>query len=213
MNRGVDYPTQLRALLGSGFETRNYGRNAVTAIGGLSVSYNNTPNFQASIAFDADIYLLMLGTNDVKYWVQESHKFATGLEWIIQQVNATSPGTRIILAIPPWVKPNNFGIQNDVLVKNVQPIIRKVASAHQLELVDMFKVTFSRDDLYSSDNLHLNAKGYEVLAQTWQRQILCNQNGVCDIGESCETCRQDCLEQCAGKKREKEVRNDGSAYR
>ncbi|CAJ1940648.1 unnamed protein product [Cylindrotheca closterium] len=139
----------------------------------------------------------MLGTNDARYWKEASHRYAAGMDRIIKQVKAASPGVRIILAIPPWVKPNNFGIPNDILVNNIEPIIRAVASAQQVELVNMYKTTVNQDNMYSSDNLHLNEKGYAALAQVWERQILCNNNGVCDIGESCETCRQDCLEQCS----------------
>ncbi|CAJ1947313.1 unnamed protein product [Cylindrotheca closterium] len=208
---GVDYPTQLDELLGAGFDTYNYGKNSAAAIGGLSLSYNKTQEFRASIALGADIYLLMLGTNDAKYWETDGQKFVASMEWIIQQVEATSPGARIILAIPPWIMGTSYGITNDVLLKNIQPKIREVASAQQVELVDMYKATLGLDSLFAADQLHLNAKGHETIAQVWERQILCNNNGRCDIGESCETCRQDCLEQCEGRKSEKQSRNDGSA--
>ncbi|KAL3936353.1 MAG: hypothetical protein SGBAC_008316 [Bacillariaceae sp.] len=208
VSNGVSYPHQLQRLLGGGFETRNYGRNAMTAIADLDVSYIKTSQYRDSLAFDADIYLLMLGTNDSIQWGPHSHKYQAGLKFIIDQVRNTSPGVRIILAIPPWAKTNTYGVQNSILANDIQPKIRQVALAQQVELVDMYKATFSRDDLYTSDNLHLNAEGYRTLAQVWERQIVCNKNGICDIGESCETCRVDCLEQCGGRNSEKEIRND-----
>ncbi|CAJ1947311.1 unnamed protein product [Cylindrotheca closterium] len=195
-NSGASYPQQLQGLLGSGFGVRNYGRNAANAMDGFGVPYIGTPNFAFSMDLNPDIYLLMLGTNDMKYWREASHRYAAGMNQIMKQVRAASPGVRIILAIPPWVKPNDFGISNDILVNNIQPRIREIASANQVELVNMYMATINQHDMYSFDNLHLNEKGYAALAQVWQRQILCNNNGFCDIGESCETCRQDCLEQC-----------------
>ncbi|CAJ1947309.1 unnamed protein product [Cylindrotheca closterium] len=195
-NSGASYPTLLQRLLGTGFGVRNYGRNAVNVIEGFGVPYIGTHNFGFSMDLDPDIYLLMLGTNDVRFWKAASHRFFAGMKAIIKQVRAASPGVRIILAIPPWVQPNDFGISNDILLNDIQPRIREVAWAQQVELVDMYKPTFNQHDMYSFDNLHLNEKGYAALAQVWQMQILCNNNGVCDIGESCETCRQDCLEQC-----------------
>ncbi|CAJ1947307.1 unnamed protein product [Cylindrotheca closterium] len=196
-NSGASYPTLLQRLLGTGFGVRNYGRNAANAMDGFGIPYIGTHNFGFSMDLNPDIYLLMLGTNDMRFWKAASHRFTAGMKAIIKQVRAASPGVRIILAIPPWVQPNDFGISNDILLNDIQPRIREVAWAQQIELVDMYKPTVNQHDMYSSDNLHLNEKGYAALAQVWQRQILCNNNGVCDIGESCETCRQDCLQQCS----------------
>ncbi|KAL3936352.1 MAG: hypothetical protein SGBAC_008315 [Bacillariaceae sp.] len=210
VRNGVSYPHQLQGLLGGGFETRNYGRNAMTAIADLDVSYIKTSQYRDSLAFDADIYLLMLGTNDSLHWGPHSHKFQAGLKFIIDQVRNTSPGVRIILAIPPWAKTNTYGIENNILANDIHPKIRQVALAQQVELVDMYTATSNRSYLYTIDNLHLNAEGYRTLAEVWEKQILCNKNGMCDIGESCETCREDCLDQCGGRKTEKEFRNDVS---
>jgi lysophospholipase L1-like esterase len=190
-------------MLGDAFEIHNYGVNSVTAIRDLNPSYDKTQAFQQSIALDADIYLLMLGTNDAKFWSQHSHKFAIDMEWTIQQARATrpvvddsSPATRIILAIPPWVKMDYGEIKNDILNNYVQPAIREFASAQQIQLVDMYQVTFNRFDFYIGDNLHLNAKGYRTLSRTWKRAIVCNHNDVCETGENCETCPQDCRLNC-----------------
>ncbi|KAL3945330.1 MAG: hypothetical protein SGBAC_000606 [Bacillariaceae sp.] len=188
-------------MLGDAFETHNYGVNSVTAIRGLNPSYNKTQSFQNSIGLDADIYLLMLGTNDAKFWAQHSHKFATDMESTIRQatrtiVNASSPATRIMLAIPPWVKADYGGIKNDILVNSVQPAIRQFASTQQLQLVDMYAVTLNQIEFYIGDNLHLNGKGYEVLSQAWERAIICNHNDICETGENCETCPHDCRLNC-----------------
>ncbi|CAJ1967091.1 unnamed protein product [Cylindrotheca closterium] len=197
-NPGEDYPSILQNMLGDAFETHNYGVNSVTAIRGLNASYNKTQAFQNSIGLDADIYLLMLGTNDAKYWSQHSHKFATDMKSTIQEATATRTisASRMLLAIPPWVKMDYGEIKNDILLNHVQPTIQEVASAQQIQLVDMYAVTFNRFDFYTGDNLHLNAKGYIELSQAWQKAILCNYNGVCETGESCETCPRDCRLNC-----------------
>ena len=143
----------------------------------------------------------MLGTNDSKFWARRSKEFGRDMEWIINQVtkriaNASSPATRIILAIPPWVKGDHGGIKNDIIVNHVQPAIRQFAAAKRLQLVDMYEVTFNQNDFYIGDKLHLNAKGYQSLAQAWKLAIECSHNDVCDTGENCLSCPQDCHLDC-----------------
>mmetsp|Transcript_10701 Transcript_10701/g.25875 ORF Transcript_10701/g.25875 Transcript_10701/m.25875 type:complete len:190 (+) Transcript_10701:807-1376(+) len=188
-------------MLGDAFDIHNYGVNSVTVIRGLPKSYDVTQSFQDSIAWDADIYLLMLGTNDVMYWAQHNHTFVTDMEWILQQftrtiVNVSSPDTRIIVAIPPWIKQFNGSHNNTVLANNLQPVIREFVTTQELQLVDMYAVTVNRNDYYTVDNLHLNRKEYGILAQVWKGAILCNSNDVCETGENCETCPQDCRLNC-----------------
>mmetsp|Transcript_10693 Transcript_10693/g.25861 ORF Transcript_10693/g.25861 Transcript_10693/m.25861 type:complete len:425 (+) Transcript_10693:120-1394(+) len=195
-NPGLDYPTQLGGLLGGNpFSTHNYGRNVVTAISSSGRSYNSTSAFRRSLLLEADIYLLMLGTNDARIWESQSHMFATSLEWIINEVKRTSPDVRIMLAIPPWVKMANFGIRGDTINNNIRPIIQQVAAAatpQPIHVVDMYAVTKNRYEFYTNDGIHLNGQGYEMVAQAWKEAILCNNNGICETGETCGTCEECC---------------------
>ena len=206
MTRGRDggnpwwdtYPWILQQLLGQGFEVHNFGRNAMTALRGLSVSYVDTWQFQDSLDLKADIYLLMLGTNDARYWGEYGHKYQGDMEWIVNKLRSIpmeSP-PRIIVAMPPWVKiDGKFGVRNDVLVNGVQPAIQNLSSLG-VQLVNMYDVTYNQVDMYIGDGLHLNKKGYTSLAKTWNKAIMCNQNGVCEAGESCATCPGDCHLEC-----------------
>jgi len=195
-NPGLDYPTQLGGLLGGNpFSTYNYGRNVVTAISSSGQSYNSTSIFRRSLDLGADIYLLMLGTNDARIWESQSHMFATSLEWIINEVKRTSPDVRIMLAIPPWVKMANFGIRGDTINNNIRPIIQQVAAAatpQPIHVVDMYAVTKNRYEFYTNDGIHLNGQGYEMVAQAWKEAILCNNNDICETGETCGTCEECC---------------------
>jgi len=201
---GDDYPTQLQQLLGNeNFVVHNYGLRSVTAIRGLQDSYDRTREFQNSLEFDGDIYLLMLGTNDAKFWSTDGRWFPSDMESLVEEVTSSSyrrqPRQRVIMAIPPWVKSDWGCIKNDILVRSVQPAIKEFAKIQQLQLVDMYDITVNENDFFTGDGLHLNAKGYSVLAEAWKNAIRCNNNDICEVGEDCESCPQDCFVNCARK--------------
>ena len=161
-------------------------------------TYVNTNQFQGSLNVKPDIYLLMLGTNDAREWDSEGQKYRQRMEWIVDRVRSISMESpaRIIVAIPPWVKADNFGIRNEVLVSSIQPEIRTLATLKDVELVDMYDVTYNQNDMFVWDGVHLNEKGYSILAKEWKSMIQCNQNGVCEVGESCKACPTSCYLNC-----------------
>jgi lysophospholipase L1-like esterase len=197
---GDDYPDQLQQALGT-FDVQNFGVNSVTAIRGLSPSYNRTAFFQSSLEFNSHIYLLMLGTNDAKFWAEHGDTFEGDMEWIVHTVRTYNESSsarrpRIILALPPWIKQDFGAITNDILLNKVIPAIKAFATKSQLPLVDMYAVTYGKDEYYIGDNLHLNSIGYSVLKDVWKAAILCNNNDICDIGENCQSCPKDCSVHC-----------------
>eukprot|EP00980_Cylindrotheca_fusiformis_P005033 scaffold1062_cov130-Cylindrotheca_fusiformis.AAC.39 len=199
----ISYPDQLQEALGSNFTVRNFGVNSVTAIRGLTQSYNQTSAFEDSLLFDSDVFLLMLGTNDAKFWDQYGdERFEKDMEWIVQTVLEASfrPNTasRILLGIPPWIKQDYGAIKNEIMVSEVIPAIRSFAVKAELPLVDMYAITEGKDDYYISDNLHLNSIGYSAIMEAWKGAILCNSNGICEVGEDCQTCPQDLKQNICG---------------
>jgi len=186
-------------MLGEKFEVHNFGRNAMTAIRGRGASYVDKWQFRASLRVEPDIYLLMLGTNDARYWETQGHKYQGDMEWIVNKVLSIplEPPPRIILAVPPWVKKDGaFGIRNHVLVNGVQPALRNLAAKKDLQLVNMYDVTYNQAGMFTGDGLHLNHVGYGSLATAWKTAIECNQNGICEAGEDCTTCPEDCHLDC-----------------
>ena len=198
-HEGKDYPSQLQGMLGENYTIENFGRNGATAFAGIPPSYNQTGEFYASLEFQGGIYLLMLGTNDSKFWARKggSVQFEHDLGSIIDSILSTQRHRppRIILATNPWIE-KDYGKINQILVNDVIPAIKRVAIDRSLQVVDMYSVTVGQEESYIGDGLHLNVLGYEQLANAWKNAILCNGNGICEIGEDCHSCPRDCSNDC-----------------
>lgn len=197
-HEGKDYPSQLQGILGENYTIENFGRNGATAFAGIPPSYNQTEEFRTSLEFRAGIYLLMLGTNDSQFWESKggSIQFERDLGSIIDSILSTQRHRppRIILATNPWIV--KYKRMNQILINDVFPAIKRVAKDRSLQVVDMYSVTVGQEESYIGDGLHLNVLGYEQLANAWKSAILCNGNGICEIGEDCHSCPRDCSNDC-----------------
>lgn len=199
VNPGDDYPTQLAQMMsGASYEFYNFGVNGVTATSGLKESYNRRGELGGSFYIKPDIYLLMLGTNDMKYWDSVKGRFPSDLASIIDQARNSSPGdnprgTRVILALPPWT----WWVRRANIIRGgVIPAVYNVGASRQIQMVDMWGPTTEQRQWYTRDGLHLNRQGLGTLASIWYNAILCNQNGICEVGETCGTCPSDCFVNC-----------------
>ena len=61
-----NYPKQLDTLLGDGYCVNNYGHSGATVQEKGDQPYYEYGEYKASLEFDADILILMMGTNDTK---------------------------------------------------------------------------------------------------------------------------------------------------
>ena len=125
---------------------------------------------------------------------------------------------RMLVGITPYIIKERGHFNNTLHEQYIIPHIIDIATARYLSLVDIrsairnvttppFSLTTtntttnaSNDDsipneirsLYLGDGAHFVRKGYGLFAQTFLKSILCDNNGICDIGESCQTCPNDC---------------------
>src|SRR5438270_834071 len=60
------YPLQLQRMLGSNYEVRNFGVGGATLLEQGDKPYIQQKLYQDSLAFQPDVVVIMLGTNDSK---------------------------------------------------------------------------------------------------------------------------------------------------
>ena len=169
-----NYPKQLDNLLGDGYCVNNYGHSGATAQPNGDQPYYDYAEYKASIEFDADILILMMGTNDSKpyNWVDEA-TFKTEYIKLINCYKEQNPDIRVILMTPATSYMIEDGVDGltsfdispercDVIAK----IVREIADEYGYELIDINLATKDNKALFLDDLVHPNADGATLIANT-----------------------------------------------
>lgn len=166
------YPAQLAALLGAGYEVRNFGKGGATLLDVGDLPYRSLPHFAQACAFNPDIVIVALGTNDSKpqNW-QHRDRFAANYVSLIRQLRALPSHPRLFICqpMPAW-PPSAWGISPDVIENELRPLLADLARSEGVGLIDLF--TPMRDQhALTPDHVHPNAEGAAIIAQTVAQAI------------------------------------------
>lgn len=169
---GEAYPRILQGLLGPGFEVENFGLNSATLLSKGDLPYRASSNYAESLAFEPDIVLLCLGTNDTKdvnyqFFADFSEDYRSLLE---SYLNLDSK-PQVLLAFPPWTPGNRLWGINEKVLEEERPLIQNLAQDYQLAVVDLHEATKDQSDLFLLDKVHPNAQGAKVLAQEFFKAL------------------------------------------
>ncbi len=173
------YPVYLAEELGSGFYVENFGKNGASITGynpTLYLKYAEQAEYEASIDYNADIVVMMLGTNDSKGWADAEAVFETDYKELINSYMAANPDVKIIfVTAPPTMADNKFSIPSDIITNNIVPLQKDIADYYELPVVDFSGKFFDmsdHDDPMASlirgdaafDGVHLTEEGAQYLA-------------------------------------------------
>ena len=175
-----NYPKQLDTLLGFGFCVNNYGHSGATVQATGDQPYISYSEYEASLEFDADIIIFMMGSNDSKpeNWKGEA-AFRQQYLQRLAEYKENNPDVRIILATPPkafYPEGVTSGLTNydidPVIVDEIAEIVRDIAAAEGYEIIDINSLTEGRRGLFLSDNVHPNKNGATILAEIFYSYII-----------------------------------------
>ena len=162
----TSYPAHLQQLLGDRYEVKNFGKTSMTLLRKTEQSYWQTAEYTESMAYDADIVIVMLGTNDTKeaYWNAQQYK-ADAVE-LVNRYRALAGRPRVIFAISPYCHQNSGNDITENGIKNLlNPVQRALIEEQRWETVDMFEKTKHKGDLYHEDKVHFTDAGYRYIAE------------------------------------------------
>jgi acyl-CoA thioesterase I len=166
------YPVQLGKLLGGKFAVRNFGANGRAMQKAADLPYWQHKYFELSSAFDPNVVLIMLGTNDSR---QPNWK---GVEPYLRDYRdmlthySSLPSKPLIYALTP---PTEFKLKNQKTVKygmvkeavdEMTAGIKNIAREHNVEVIDINTATAPYPEYFSFDGVHANAKGAKHIAET-----------------------------------------------
>jgi lysophospholipase L1-like esterase len=166
-NRDTEsYPAVLGQLLGANYQVKNFGLSGRTLLNRGDRPYMNEPTFKIALAFQPDIVVIKLGTNDTKpqNWKYQS-EFKHDLTAMVDSFEALSSKPRIFLCYPATAYAVTWGIDDSIIVHGVMPYVKAVAKANKLKIIDLHKATAGIPELFP-DNIHPNAAGARIMATT-----------------------------------------------
>lgn len=170
----LSYPGQLQDLLGDNYAVSNFGKNGTTLLRNGHNPYFKTEEFKQALAFRPDVVVIHLGLNDTdpRNWPSYQSEFEQDYAALIDTLKQINPATRILLAelSPIFSGHPRFKSGTRDWHKEIRLKIRKVATDHELELVDFFAPLHSRPDLLP-DQLHPNVEGARILSQAVYSKI------------------------------------------
>lgn len=161
------YPALLQEKLGEGYIVRNFGYNNASARFDADTPYVRKRVYRNSLAWNPDIVLLMLGTNDTKRRNWDPGIFRRDYRKIVQSYLDLPSKPRVILIAPIRIfQPMHIpllGLYSETMEGGVRPAIREIAAEMGLELVDL--VDLFPDSEYMMDGVHPQATGARMLAE------------------------------------------------
>lgn len=169
MNREQNsYPAQLQAYLGAAYEVRNFGVNARTLLEKGDHPYVETAEYADSHAWQPDIVLIKLGTNDTKpqNWCHEA-LFSADYQRLIDSYRQLSSSPRVILLTPVRCFLQETGtISPSLIEQQVRPRVEELAWQNRLEILNLFSLfTDPWTDYLMPDRLHPSSIGAGMMAR------------------------------------------------
>lgn len=157
------YPAVLDRLLGSKAKVLNSGKSATVMQKEGDFTYWNTKEFSNLFAFQPEVVIIKLGTNDTKpqNWNQE--RFENDYQSFIDTLSSMPSRPKILLCLPVPIFRTTWGINDSTLVAGVIPAIERIAQKNQLDIID-FNGPMKDKEIYFPDNIHPNEEGASMMA-------------------------------------------------
>ena len=176
--RKYSYPALLQQRLGAEYEVRNFGYNDASARFDADTPYVKKSVYQESLAWNPDVVLLMLGSNDTKKRNWDPEVFRRDYKRIVESYLKLPSQPRVILIAPIQIfQPMHIPLlrlYTETMENGVRPAIREIAAEMGLELVDL--VNLFTDSKYMMDGVHPQREGARMLEEAiysgidWQRK-------------------------------------------
>ncbi|MCQ2075586.1 MAG: GDSL-type esterase/lipase family protein [Bacteroidaceae bacterium] len=158
------YPAILGRLLGEGYIVKNFGVSGRVLLNHGDFPYMHEQAYQDALTFNPDVAIIKLGTNDSKpqNW-KYKNEYQNDLIELIESFQKLDSHCTIYLCSPIPATSANWNINNDIIVNEIIPIIRKVARKKHIKLIDLYKIYQPYTHLLQ-DGIHPTEDGTAIIA-------------------------------------------------
>ncbi len=168
------WENNLQGALSKKYTAEGFGVNGATALyfgmdNGDFKAYVDQPEYKKSLSADADIVVIMLGTNDSKLYnwagdMQNPGQFIIDTTDLVRAYQQSASAPTVFLALPPTVHQPYAGITNEVIESGVIPALRQVAKDTGAVLIDTHTATKNAAEHFA-DGVHpSDAQGKKLIA-------------------------------------------------
>ena len=170
-SQSQSYPFQLARMLGTQYDVHDLGVSGRTLLSHADNPYVKTGYLATLKAFQPNIVVIMLGTNDTKpqNWPFKG-EFIQDYLALIASIQAVTSQPQIILCTPPYCPRMDSGGINEPDVLQEIPMIQSVAKQTGLPVVDVHAATNGMAQLFP-DRIHPNNAGHNLIARAVYHQI------------------------------------------
>ena len=189
MASAYGYPAMLQKKLGDGYWVKNFGVSSRTMLNKGDYPYMNEQAWRDALAFNPDIVVIKLGTNDSKpeNW-QYNAEFKQDLEQMIFTLRpdlaeiaklpakkakkalaalmkaGTAAKPQIYLCTPIPAFKSTWNINDSVIVNGIIPIQQEIAQKYGFEVIDLHTLFANDGDKMLDDGIHPDGKGAARMA-------------------------------------------------
>ena len=175
------YPAILQQMLGKDYWVKNFGVSGRTLLNNGDMPYMKETAWYDALAFNPDIVVIKLGTNDSK---PQNWKYAAEFKQDLQQMittlcpalaQSTKKGKKaksgqpvkpqIYLCTPIPAISSGWGISESVIANEIIPIQQEVAKQYGLQVIDLHTLFANDSDKMLSDGIHPDEKGARRIAE------------------------------------------------
>jgi len=172
------YPQKMGTLLGSHYQSKNFGVGGRTLLKKGDYPYWNEQSFWDAQDFNPHIVIIKLGTNDSKpqNWKYGSEFFSDYMELVnVFRKNGRNP--QIFVCRPVPVFQDNFGITASIVDNEIIPLIDSVRATAKTDLIDFYACMTGHGDMFA-DGIHPSIAGYALMAEFAKNAVLNSNSGI-----------------------------------
>lgn len=185
------YPARMAQLLGEGFDVRNFGASGACIQRFAEKSYWASGAYRQSREYLPDAVIVMLGTNDTKdaNW-NDIYRLMKDCYSLLTDYALLSSHPLIYVLTPPPLfaaagKKVRYTLNSERLYLLCNEL-REAAREHVFEIIDINAMLEGRRECYMDDGVHLNERGYEIIAQTVSQTLMNSERAAIKIKNKAE---------------------------
>ena len=177
----TSYPTQLSALLGPGYEVRNFGHSGATLLRRGHRPYMQQQAYHDAIVFAPDKAIIHLGLNDTdpRNWPNYRDEFIPDYLALIDSLRKANPRVEVYVCRMTPIFHGHARFQSGTRDwhAQIQHAIEEVAHLSGAHLIDLHEPLYHRPDLFA-DALHPNPEGAAIIAHTVYSALTGDHGGL-----------------------------------